>query len=488
MKIKDYKRKYRRGVLMMDLMIATSLAVLFIGLLANNSITAEQIYEQAKYRLSLIKAYGANEELFSNLLPYQSTVSSTSSMFGRWYGNDLVERVMNISSSSMSFTKINFPVLSKSVYAGGEALCPPDLINRHVIGSYQDLVQKSIPNQAAPNASNLLPENINISSTPILLPIGAQSIPTDLEIRNNIAYISLDSPSSPDSDFTIIDIKDINNVKTLSNLNTGPGLTSFTIAGPRIFASAPSTVYQLHIIYLNNLANPVLENRYKLALPYATATPALGSAIAYDRGLVFLGTEKWDGQEFNVIDVSDVQNPQKIGGIEIGSKVNNILIRGNYAYVTASNHKQLSVIELTELGPNLIKIFEPSGWERQEGRSLSFFEDHLDLGRTSGGFDLVNDHELFVFATTSSTTLNTFISSNNSGGIYGILRDRSYLYLATRQLDKEFQIVSLNDPAERVNFALPIAPKIMTCDSGSIYIMANESPFIYKIDLTIKTS
>lgn len=456
------KNSTNNGSLLIDVIIATSLSLLFVIIVTECSLSAQDIFQKAKEKSDLLKNYDSS----------QSRV--------RLYGNNLIER--DYSSGSLSFVGVGFQGFIDSIFdidqannpsgfpAGGSAICSVNFIDHSLLGSYE-YFHLNNPIQLASSS---------IQITPINLPIDPNLPLTDIEVRNGIAYISADSARQADPDILIFDINDPNNVRQLSSLNTGPGIGDIVLVGRRIYAAVTSTTGQLQTIFMNSLNSLVLENHYRLDLPYATATPALGSAITYEDNKIFLGTEKWDGDEFNIIDISDPSLPRKISGLEIDSKVNDILINEKSAYIASANHNQLEIAGLQDSArPTLEQIFSPSGWQRQDGKSISFFEQNLDFGRTSGGFDLPNEHELFSWASTSTTTLQNYISTNIPGGIYGIVRDRSYIYLATRQLDKEFQILTATSS---ISFSLPIAPQNMTCDGDSIYILANRAPFIYKIN------
>jgi hypothetical protein len=77
-------------------------------------------------------------------------------------------------------------------------------------------------------------------------------------------------------------------------------------------------------------------------------------------------------------DVSDFILPRKISGLEIDSKINNILINEKIAYIASANHNQLSVVDLQYLArPTISQVFSPTGWQRQDGKSISFFEKNL---------------------------------------------------------------------------------------------------------------
>jgi hypothetical protein len=345
-----------------------------------------------------------------------------------------------------------------------------DFFGKNVVGSYQSV--------------NINP--ISISITPIMLPINPLLPLTDLQVRNGIAYVSDDSSTASDPDIFIVDVKDKNNPKVLSSINTGPGIATFAIAGMRIYAAAASVAAQLHIIRMDSLSSLALESKYKLSPPYATATEPIASAIFFDKNKIYLGTEKWDGDEFSVIDISNPTVPIKIGGLETGSKINGIFVRDNLAYIADSDEKQLRIVDVSQPAmPMLTDSFSPSGWSRQEGKRVSSFEGALDFGRTSGGYNITSDYEAFEWASASSS-LSMITSPSHSvdipGGVYGIVTDRSHIYLATRQVNKEFQIFDRSlSTTTALAYSLPVAPQTLTCDGDHLYILAATAPVIYEI-------
>jgi hypothetical protein len=304
-----------------------------------------------------------------------------------------------------------------------------------------------------------------------------------MEIRNGIAYISADSKTASDPDLFILDITDSIHVQVRSFINTGPGIASITIAGNRIYAAAASTAAQLHIIRLDSLDAPILEKKYQLPLPYATATPPFGSAISYEEGNVYLGTEKWDGEEFSIVSVADPMNPVRVGGFEVGSKVSDIASWHQKAYIATAGQNQMIIADVSNSSvPIVTYTFSPSGWQRQEGKAVSIFEDSLRLTRTSGGFNIVADQELFGWDDTHNIRFIPPVFADISGGAYGVVADRHATYAATRTTGKELSIFS-NAISTSTLFAvpLPVLTETITCDNNSLYVLGHGAPVIYEI-------
>jgi len=480
-------------MMLLDILMALSLAAVFVSGMTAASIEAREVFERAKTRADLIQAYVVHQTEFASLLPYESRVESYPYGFtstdstaasstimikanARWYGNDRIETDITSSygSTSISFMAIREYPLPSIDDAAGTPLCSPDLSSNNEVGSYDYDYPAKL--------------DISISITPIALPIDPLLPLTDLVIRDDIAYISTDSSKSSDPDLIIADISNPNHPKIISELDTGPGLSALTIAGKYVYAAAASTAAELHVIRLDSLASPILAKKYRLPLPQSSTTPPTGTAIFYDKNKIYLGTNKWDGDEFSVIDVSVPENPSKIGGYEIGSKVNSIYVRDSIAYIAAPSQMQLRALSVADSAhPYLMNAFSPSGWQRQEGNKVSYFEGALSFGRTSGGYDIPTDHELFNWPPASSTPdiSKDQGSANVPGGIYGIVADRDHVYVATRTVDQELSIYdeSLSTSTARY-YSLPVAPQTITCDGRKIYILAHTAPVIYEITST----
>jgi len=433
----------------MDIMLALALSALFVAVIAQAYLVAGNIFERARDRRVLIDNYQSG----------LGVVNQNS------YGNDLIEN--NITLDYLVFTAIRRPVLPNLIVSTGTPLCSADFRNNKIIGSFEGLfpaIQQPLIRR-------------------IILPINPSLPLTDLEVRNGIAYISTDSATASDPDIIIADIRHPDSPSILSTLNTGPGLVSLSIVGKRIFAAAASTLAQLHIIRLDRLESPILERTYRLPLPYATATLPWGSSIFSRFDRVYLGTEKWDGQEFSIIDIQNPLAPIKIAGMEIGSRVGDISVNNSLAYIASAHFPQLRVIDIADpFRPFLLSLLTPSGWERQEGKVLSMFEGALGFGRTVGGFNIAKDHELFSWPALSSASLDAPFSLDIPGGIYGLVMDKNHTYVATRQAGRELMIFnrSLVSTSSEI-YSLPAFPRTLTCDGDHLYILDAAMPKIYEI-------
>jgi hypothetical protein len=459
---KYYKNK-NEGMILVDILLAFSLASVFAALIFESSVILRSVFEQARERNAFIDMYEANKDYFVGMIPYESrtlsipVASSTVEIRGtaRWYGNDRVETEIVIGEKVSFNTMRNYPALSDAgVDTKGTSICSVDFTRQGTL-----------------------------AITQITLPIDPLLPLTDLEVRNSIAYISTDSTRASDMDIIVANIADTSNPSILSSLNTGSGLSILSLVGNRIFAAAASTAAQIHVIRINSLNSLVLEHKYILPLPSTTTPPTIGSSIFYTNNHIYLGTDKWDGAEFVIFDASDPAHIVQQGGVEVGSKVIDIFVRQGIAYITTAAQQQLIVANVTDpLHPIIQNSFSPSGWSRQEGKDISFFEDRLVLGRTSGGFDIKTDHELFSWATSSVQDLASTTSFNSPGGVYGSVVDRSGMYVITRGAGKELQRFGPDvSQGPTASYSLPVAPQTLVCDNERLYVLANSAPVIYEI-------
>jgi len=448
------------GIILVDVLLALSLGGLFIAIITTSAIDSRQLLERSMIRNELLDRYA----------------SGTFETIAKPYGNERTENIQTVTipgmssftNKSLEFVKIERATITTDLNsietnAAGTPLCAVEFSNT-LTGSLNSATS-------------------SLKITPVNLPIEPAMPLTDLAVRDGIAYISADSTKSSDTDLFIVDIRDPIHAKILSSLNTGPGIAALALAGKRIYAAAASTAGQLQIIRMDSPTNINLETKFRLPLPYATTTPTLPSSIFYNSGKVFLGTEKWDGNELNIIGVSQPTHPVKIGGVEIGGKVNDIFAMNGIAYIAAADQNQLSRVDVHGyVHPLFLDRLNLAGWQRQEGKAVNLFEDSLGLGRTSGGYDIPEDHEAFAWATSSLLTLASPSSLNVPGGVYGLIADRTHIYLATRQSGKEFDILDRNlNASTSISYSLPSPPQTMTCDGRIIYVLSHTLPTIYEI-------
>ncbi len=416
-----------RGFLIPEIMMAFSLMTLFLTSAIILSSTMQSLHDQAIRHLENLE--------------FATHAIASSTLAKKPYGNDSQETFLN------PFTLLQ----SDYINAWGRDNCNPRLSSSPIFDSAK----------------------INFYY-PTSLNLGAGNTSTDIEVRNGIAYLTADSASASSPDFYIIDMRNPTSPVILSSLNTGPGLAALEVAGPYAYVANMSSVSQLQVIDIRNRSAPFISATLKLPLPFASSTAPASSAIFYSRGIIYLGTEKWNGNEFAIIDVSQPSAPRSIGGFETNTLINDIYVRGDDAYLAASDSGQMRILDIQNpVSISQRATFSPSGWETQVGKSLSYFEGKLSLGRTTGGFNNTHNYEFFLFSTTSSP-IAVENSKDVPGGIYGILLRPPFIYFATRSSGHEFQI--WDDAMSHVIYerSLGFLPHAMACDGQNIYFATGD--------------
>ena len=395
-----YQRPFnakRSGFILVDAVLAIVLSAAMVGMMTGVSLSAKEALERAQDKHLLLSGYKSHAPEFVGMLPGEersrsyavgsSTDLTTISAIAKQYGNDRVETDISVSLGSLpsvEFAAVNAYLPGDHSDVAGTPLCSADFESGASVGSYGYFSGNG--------------EDRTVSIMPIMLPIDPALSLTDLIVRDGVAYISADSPKAADPDLLVVDISSEKSPVMISAINTGPGLAAITMAGRYIYGAARSAAAQLHVIKVDSPSSLSLVSRYKLPLPEASTSPPIGSAIFYDTGKLYLGTEKWDGQELSIIDIHVPEEPSKISGLKIDSKVNAILVMNGIVYIATSGQGQLTYADVSDpVRPFVASMFSPSGWQRQDGKSLASFEGSVILGRTSGGFNIIADKELFFW-------------------------------------------------------------------------------------------
>lgn len=404
-----------KGFLLGEIMLAFSLMTLFITSAIVLSATMEHLHAEGVEQLENVE--------YASMSLASSTLRTS-----RPYGNDTIEYFLDPLTNLQSDYHTSW----------GRETCDPRLTF--------DI------------------EKVEIFSNGIDL--GSGNISTDIEVRHGIAYLSADSSTAGAGDIYIVNLSNPESPVIISYLNTGPGISAIDVAGPYVYASNLSTTNQLQIIDIRNRSSPIILAKFKLPLPTASTTPPVATSIFYSNGLVYLGTEKWEGNEFSVIDVKNPENPQYLGGFETNTLINSIYVREGIARLAASDVSQMRILDVhNPLVITSIYEFSPSGFETQQGKVFSYFEEYLSFGRTTGGFNIIGNHEVFTFSSTSSMEN----SHDIAGGVYGLLLRPPYLYLATHSTGHEFQVWKSDLSTKVSELSLGFQPTGMSCDGNMLY-------------------
>jgi LVIVD repeat len=303
--------------------------------------------------------------------------------------------------------------------------------------------------------------------------LGADTVATDIAVHNGFVYLTTDSAVQARHDFFIYDDRNPASPLYLSSIHTGPGLSALTIAGNYAYGANKSSTAQLQVIDISNRSLPTVVGKLKLPLPNASSTAPSASAVAYADGKIFLGTEKWDGPEFAIIDITYPYTPTYVSGIEIGSVVKNIVVRDHVAYVATAGSNQLIAIDVRNLAhPQIITSASPTGSAIEVGNRLLYHHGLVWFGRSGGGFNTSAYQELFAFqpASSSATSLTPRSALHVAGGIYGMAVQDPYVFIATGDSGGWIEAWKSDLSAKVGAVGLGILPVALACDGHDLYV------------------
>ncbi len=204
---------------------------------------------------------------------------------------------------------------------------------------------------------------------------------TDIDVFQKKAYLITDSAVATSPDLYILNVTDSANPAQLSVLNTGPGLRAIRAIGNYAFVANSSINAQLQVLGISNPSSPSKLKDFKVG---SGSGLGVGNSIFYVNNTVYLGLTKGNGQEFNVIDVTDPLHPVFKGGYETNTQVNAIWVSGKYAYLTTPATEELTILDVSN-SANIVRAggFDAAGGSGN-GKSLYLLENKIYLGRTVG--------------------------------------------------------------------------------------------------------
>ena len=213
--------------------------------------------------------------------------------------------------------------------------------------------------------------------------------------RSNYVFATADSNVPSDPDLYILKDGAVEGA-----LSTGPGLRDIAVTKGYAYVANTSSISQVQKIDISNLEHPYVVAAYAFA--------STGNAIRYDQDKIYVGAEKAYTPELVVLD----KNLTLLSSYETSSQINDIYVTDK-VYVAASDINQLHVVGRS--------TFSPSGWETQQGKVLAASGSQIYFGRTVGGFNNKNNHELFLLGSTS-VDIGT--------GVYGLVSTGDLLFVA----------------------------------------------------------
>lgn len=218
----------------------------------------------------------------------------------------------------------------------------------------------------------------------------------DIDVYKNKLYVAIEKTGTKtDSTFFIFDVDNPSFPTLLNKMDNAPttinGFGSLAVnKNYAYFAnnhnsdfSTCSQNYNCAQLQIINLDSSVISN---FKLPEIFGKSGQGNSIFYKNGYIYLGLTKANGPEFNIIKVNDVNNPVVVGSFEIGAGINDIYVKGDYAYLaTADSARELIILNIANPAtPTLLADYnllpDIAGWGY--GKSVQVIGNKIYFGRT----------------------------------------------------------------------------------------------------------
>lgn len=209
--------------------------------------------------------------------------------------------------------------------------------------------------------------------------------------------------------------------------------------GGHVYASGERDVGELMILRVTPVGweSPVLVASLDKQQNHDAEALTINGTYAY---LVTNNNDSHD--DFFIIDITSPASPVLLGSLNLGTDVTDVIVSGNYAYVsTASNSEELMVIDVTvKTSPIQVASYNAAG--TADGLSVALSGSTVFLSRADSG-----SPELYVITVTNPLVpfvLGTFEFGDD---LNAIVIDGSYLFAATDADAKELLVVDVSNPA-----------------------------------------
>lgn len=331
---------------------------------------------------------------------------------------------------------------------------------------------------------------------------------TDVSGFANYIVVSTDDSSKSRPDALILKatstISDSGDLTLASSFDVGLGVTSIHADYPYLFLGIRSAADQIRMYDIRDPTNATLLSTTSLRTITATTTPVV-RALAYrfkDKTL-HIGTEKWSGREYSIINVSSTTRPIQVDGLEIGGIVKDVFNFWPYTFISTGAQNQLIMVRTDNPGSlsasGLTQTLSPSGWQTQEGSVLRFAGGKLWWGRTVGGFNNIKNHELFelnVLPNVAISSTSTFpvgpsyiprddfelaTSTDVAASVRDLIVGGKYAIALTSSIGKEIMLYQFDDSGSVIatsSIQLAGTTVKMWCNANNIFVALNNPPRI----------
>ncbi len=296
------------------------------------------------------------------------------------------------------------------------------------------------------------------------LGIGGQGA-TDIDVQASMIYITSDPSAEAKEDFYIYEFDPIAiSLAERGKLNIGVGVNAVDVGGNYAYLANASTTNsessdELVIVDVSDPDAPSIVSTLSLGIVPNCPIYCPGGAqnIFYLNNRVYIGTHRIGGNELYVIDVSNRAAPFIIRSFNVDHNVNDLVVRGNYAYIaTSDNSGELHIYNVSDPGPiSLVGTFNTnrSGGDTEDGTSIYLLGNKIYLGRERVNNSSERDFYIIDISNPISPvelgSKNLNLSSNTQ--VVGIAVRSRLAFLAIDNPTLGFNILNISNPSSITN-------------------------------------
>ena len=328
-------------------------------------------------------------------------------------------------------------------------LNPRTLQTEEVLTRWRDALASKIAGGGDDGGSSPTGDWLN-PRTLTSIDVGAGNEATDVDVYNNTVYISTQASSRSKPDIHAFDISNPAAPSLLDSYDVDAyALVSIDYNGDYVYGASTGVIPDLKVVDAHDPANLSLASEFNV-ITFVNAKSVLKMGTT-----VYLGVQKTAvAKEFFAIDATNPLTLSQIDDFEINGDINKISVKDNLAYLaTSRDDRELFILNVTD----------PANISQAGYLDISGSADANSVFVQSASRVFLGAGNVF-YALDATDPLNvSVIGSLDAGGtINDIYVAGNLAFLATSNSNKEFQVVSISNPASPTLYSFFNFPQVAT--------------------------
>lgn len=280
--------------------------------------------------------------------------------------------------------------------------------------------------------------------------VGAGNEATDVDVYNNTVYISTQASSRSKPDIHAYDVSNPAAPSLLDSYDVDAyALASIDYNGDYVYGASTGVIPDLKVVDAHDPANLSLASEFNV-ITFVNAKSVLKMGTT-----VYLGVQKTAvAKEFFAIDATNPLTLSQIDDFEINGDVNKISVKDNLAYLaTSRDDRELFILNVTD----------PANISQAGYLDISGSADANSVFVQSASRVFLGAGNVFYVLDATDPLNVSIIGSLDAGGtINDIYVAGNLAFLATSNSNKEFQVVSVSNPASPTLYSYFNFPQVAT--------------------------